>query len=429
MRRRKPAQGHGFREWMRHPAIAAFVVWSALAGRESQQVPIRHLAEMDATSAAEMERAVSVWALSDGRVVVTPFFEGKSLRTNESGGFEIGDWAMGKVLLLSADLKDAAVFADSGSLAAGTQRSPVTLPYLADSVLLGDPNARVFLVISPSGKVARTMAPPGDLWITGSATSAPTVDARGRLVYRGIFPMGAFTMVNGRSMPPAVPDSFPLIRVDFDTRKMDTLAVVRMPTGRRSVWVPAAAGSPNRMRSIVQPLPTIDDWAVLSDGTIAIVRGSEYRVDVIRPDGATVAGPRLPFDWRRIPDSEKQRLSDSIRVFLIGYDSVAKAAGLIPRTMDSEVVPVAEIPDNYPSLRPRSVRADRDNNLWILPATSSAAKGGLLYDVVNAGGVLRERVQVPAGCSVAGFAPKSVVYLNCLGSDGAFRLKRTRVLR
>ena len=47
--------------------------------------------------------------------------------------------------------------------------------------------------------------------------------------------------------------------------------------------------------SIVNPMPVPDDWAVLADGTIAVVRGREYRVDFISNDGKFKGQPRNCF--------------------------------------------------------------------------------------------------------------------------------------
>jgi hypothetical protein len=109
-------------------------------------------------------------------------------------------------------------------------------------------------------------------------------------------------------------------------------------------------------------------------------------------------------------------------------DSIAKAAGRFPSYLSSEVLPIDSLPDYFPPLRARGVQADADGNLWILPATTKQTEAGLLYDVVASSGALRERVQLPAGCALAGFARNAVVYLNCKEA-GEFRLKRTRVLR
>ena len=95
-----------------------------------------------------------------------------------------------------------------------------------------------------------------------------------------------------------------------------------------------------------------------------------------------------------------------------------------------EFVPLAEMLDYIPPIRASTVKADRDNHLWILPTTSfSATGGGPLYDVVNTQGEIVERVQLPRGRAIAGFGPGGVVYLMFGNRTRGFTIERTRVMR
>jgi len=64
---------------------------------------------------------------------------------------------------------------------------------------------------------------------------------------------------------------------------------------------------------LTNPLPQTDEWTMLPDGAIAIVRGHDYHVDILEPDGRMTTGPRLPFDWKRITREEKQAIVDSLK--------------------------------------------------------------------------------------------------------------------
>lgn len=61
----------------------------------------------------------------------------------------------------------------------------------------------------------------------------------------------------------------------------------------------------------MNPLPSPDEWAVLTDGSLAFVRGHDYHIDWVRADGATSSSPKLPFDWKPVTDSIKRKLIDS----------------------------------------------------------------------------------------------------------------------
>jgi hypothetical protein len=219
-----------------------------------------------------------------------------------------------------------------------------------------------------------------------------------------------------------------------------------------------------------------DAWTVTANGAIAIVRGHDYHADYIDADGTKRSGPKLPFDWRRITESDKQARVDSARrvvdslTTLGGYRLQACASGnmtfntmppksaptgasgngrgsgsgsggatggggasgvgalgggMVPTiassdggrpecqtvTVAAEFAPLSEMADYVPPIRESAVQADLDGNIWILPSTSLAAKGGLLYDVVNSRGELTERVQLPAGRTVAGFGKGGTVFL------------------
>jgi hypothetical protein len=136
----------------------------------------------------------------------------------------------------------------------------------------------------------------------------------------------------------------------------------------------------------------------------------------------------MPFDWRRITDEEKGRITDSLKIMVDGMrarmDSALKTAPANVSVPTYDVAPASSLPDYFPPVRDGAARADADGNLWILPTTSASAQGGLLYDVVNRKGELFERVQLPAGCALSAFSPGRVVYLACVATG----LERRRVV-
>ena len=76
----------------------------------------------------------------------------------------------------------------------------------------------------------------------------------------------------------------------------------------------------------------------------------------------------------------------------------------------------SELPDYKPAFFAGSVRVDTQGNLWIRTIPTKAIPGGPVYDVIDRNGALVERVQVPAGRTIAGFGPGSVVYLIAQGT-------------
>jgi hypothetical protein len=85
------------------------------------------------------------------------------------------------------------------------------------------------------------------------------------------------------------------------------------------------------------------------------------------------------------------------------------------------------MPDVAPPIRAGSVRADADGNLWILPTTTDAARGELVYDIVNPARGLVRRVRLPYGRTIAGFAPGGIVYLAVGDAASGVVVERTTV--
>jgi hypothetical protein len=433
---------------MRRLALLLAAV-AAPAGAQPPAVPVRALGPAEAVSRDSLGFLYGVRELADGRVLVN-------------------DAARRRLLLLDRALATARVVADdAGAPVRYGGRPTGIIPWRGDSTLLVDQAARALLLLDGNGDVARVMSPPrvtdlGYLW--NPSLGSAGLDRTGGLVYRSWL-LPAFTApVPGKPYdPPQLPDSAPLLRGDFDRRAADTLAWVRIPKRGRTV-TPLPNGGVV-LSATVNPMSVIDDWAVLPDGSVAILRGQDYHLDWIGPDGARRSTPKLPFDWRRLTDDDKRAIVDSTRramekmaaTMASGGASGGAAAGLAaaaggmmnhsmtimpvgaseggapPRaptpTAPSlpEVVPPSELPDYVPPvLRSGTMKADRAGNVWILPSTSAQAGEGLLYDVVNARGELFQRVRLPAGRALEGFGADGAVYLTSHGAGGT-RLERARL--
>jgi hypothetical protein len=213
-----------------------------------------------------------------------------------------------------------------------------------------------------------------------------------------------------------------------------------------------------RVTSTTNPLPQGDDWALLPDGTIAIVRAKDYHVDWLNADGTVTASPKVPFQWERLTDEGKVAFIDSARVAIekarasgqFGRDggaqvmtrTVGEGAGPAARRENTTVttagpggglggplppltmIAPSELPDYKPAFAPGSTRADADGNLWI--RTSQNINGIPVYNVINRSGELIDRVQLPQNRVLVGFGPGGVVYLAV--RDGATaHLEKARV--
>lgn len=491
-------------------AVSACAVWTAPAfAQDSVKIELKQLAPAEARSTRAVSTISSLRGLPDGSVF-------------------INDNQRRQIVRFDGSLKNEQVVADTGSGAPipyGSRQMGM-LPYLGDSTILVDPGTSALLVLDNRGRLARIMAPPryNDINTLASMNlGSNAFDTKGQLVYRegsvgggpniaqmlgsgggapsggdrggrgggmtgqargggppgqsrgggeqpqtrgagGGFPGGGRGGSNGRTSP----DSIPVVRANFDTRKTDSVAWIKVPKTETSMT--RGDDGSTRIASKINPLPQGDDWVLMSDGTVAVIRVLDYHVDWYNVDGTHTASERLPFDWKRITDDEKTRMVDSLNVLAKAASERMAAGGNSNFRISFEVVDAAKLPDYYPPVRAGASMADHNGNLWILPTTSNlqaqlaaqqntsgGGRGGFgggrggppsatgdsaaratapatplsppaVYDVVNRKGELTYRVQVPAGRQLVGFGPDGSVYLSVREGRELF-LEKTRIVQ
>lgn len=460
-----------------------------------------------------------------------PFASVTMLRGLPDGSVFVNDVQRRQLLKLDASLSNVTVVADTapGALMPYGQRPLGLMPYLGDSTIVVDPSTTSLVVLNPDGRTARVMASPrtNDINLLANMNlGTHAFDAQGRMYYRqfGGGPGGGMGAMFGNGMdrgrggggggqggnnnrpnqnnrgggdfggppgggPPGggqggqpfggpggrgfnpnnQPDSVPIVRVDFDTRKADTVTFLKVP--KNETQMTRGDDGTTRVSVKINPLPQADDWALLADGTVAVMRVLDYHVDYYRPDGKHVASEKLPFDWKRITDDEKVKLVDSLKVLA---EAAMGRQGANPNStfrMSFEPIAAERLPDYYPPIRQGSSIADREGNLWVVPTTSNlsaqlaqqfmgaggmggmrggmpgqaggrpGAAGGapgaardstrqgpppaaamammagmmnqppLVYDVVSPEGKLQYRVKLPPGRQIAGFGANGLIYL------------------
>ncbi|MCC6245022.1 MAG: hypothetical protein IT353_19420 [Gemmatimonadaceae bacterium] len=266
---------------------------------------VRRIESAQAISTEPLGAITNVRHLSDGRVL-------------------LNDGTRRRLLMLDSTLKLVSVVLDSLTEvhnAYGT-RAGTIIPYRGDSTMFIDPATLAMLVLDGSGAITRVRAVPRaqDISFITNANfqfGVPGFDAKGRLVHR----------INAVAAPPAVapppgmpyfpspPDSAFIVAVDLGTRKLDTLGVVKIPRVVYSMRM-EPEGYYN-INMVPNPLPLTDDWGLLADGTIAFVRGQDYRIEYRAPDGTMSSSDKQPFPWVRLADDDKIRFADSAKTVQI----------------------------------------------------------------------------------------------------------------
>lgn len=371
---------------------------SSAPAAPQNSIPIRKLGPTVAVSTDTLGPRIVARGLSDGNVLVGVFAFG-------------GGNGRRRVKLFDSTLQQVTLVMDSTHM-------PQLIRFTGDSTVALDQPSNSLLVLDAKGNVARVMAlpKPSDFGNLVGFVRTPWFDPQGRLVYRATTPQPAFTPTPNATSSLPIVDSAPIVRGDFDMRRVDTIAKLRIGVPLHT-WMTMDGGS-IAVRQTLNPVAADDEWAMLSDGTIAIVRAQDYHIDWIDPDGTKRSTPKMPYAWRRLTDAQKRAKVDSLKPTV---DSIMAANP--PRTVQTpegpkrwsarfEAVSPDSIPDYEPAVGIGSVRADLDGNLWILPRSSVGAENGLVYDVVNRKGEITERVQLPKGVVIAGFGPRGAVYLN-----------------
>jgi hypothetical protein len=419
-----------------------------------------------------------------------------------------------RVVMFDSTLSKVTVVADSTSATANAYgaRGGGLLQWGGDSALFVDPASLSMMVINGSGEIGRVMAVPRPNEVgllVGGPNGRPGFDHMGRLVYRGqprprqqarearqdaraeargAQRGGAGQTVNigGMSMQvPELPDSAPVVRVDLATRMLDTAGQFKIQRADIKI-TEGADGRPNvQMRQ--NPIQMIDDWALLSDGSIALVRGHDFSVERIDPAGNRTVSGKLPFEWQRLDEEAKVALLDSARVaiekqreearrligqgggpqFVMGGGpgdgrvailgggpggggdrgaATARGGAAAPGSSANgappqrgpapagpaefqmppvNLVPASELPDYRPPFTAGSSVGDLDGNLWVRTSLPVGEHGPIYY-VINTAFEVIDRVQLPQGRMVAGFGKGGMIYLAFRDLEGNNRLESAK---
>lgn len=382
-----------------------------------------------------------------------------SVRPLPGGRLIVNDVTRHRVVLFDSTLTKVTIVADSTSASGGmfgVQLAGI-IPFTGDSTLFVDPQSLSMLVIDGAGKTGRVMAiprPQDAMYLVGGPFGTPGFDPQGRLVYRGLARSLKPPTPPTGDIPfaiPVLPDSAPVVRINLESRKLDTIGSFKVMKAIFTVRRSDDGGI--SIQTTLNPMMTLDDWALLPDGTVAFVRGSDFRVDWVTPEGVRTSTPKIPFDWQRLTDDDRAAVLDSARTAIekqraiarermtnstapVSGAAAARAGGDIgaaPRGAAAasqinlptvSMVPASELPDYRPAFQPGASRGDTEGNLWI--RTSKMVNNGAVYDVINRKGELIDRVLVPQFRIIAGFGAGGIVYMGVLDGTAA-RLEEAKV--
>ena len=428
-------------------ALLALGVLCTVPLAAQQQVkspPVRPLGPVLARSSEPLGAVSTVLTLPGGKVLVN-------------------DILHRRIVMFDSTLTQVTVVADSTSATANAYgaRGGGLLSFGGDSALFIDPASLSMMGIDANGALTTVRAVPRATEINllvGGPNGRPGFDALGRMIYRGQArqrPRAATRGGEGTFEMTVQPDSAPIVRVNLLTRRIDTIAMIKIP--RTAVQVTRGSDGRMNVQTTINPLPTTDDWALMHDGSVAVVRGHDFHVDWIDAEGTVTSSPKILFEWVRLSDEDKETIVDSAKKAVERQRAAATRLvgggggrgggrggaggegappqrgggpggpggpeGFQPPTIN--MIPARELPDYRPPFGLQSALGDLDGLLWIR-SSASVGDAGPIYYVINRQNEVVDRIQLPQGRMVAGFGKDGIVFMAFRDTEGNNRVESAR---
>jgi hypothetical protein len=183
---------------------------------------------------------------------------------------------------------------------------------------------------------------------------------------------------------------------------------------------------------VYNPTDATDAYAILSDGTIAILK-ADYHLQLISADGTVTETPRITYPWQRLTDSMKLAIIDSVKRAAhtptpasrtIGNGSSGAGASMPHPIPEDAYATLDQMSDYLPAFHSNAVYADANGNLWVRTNQRSPVASTVVIDVISRGGKLLDRIAMPDGRLIVGFDATHVYLTN---ESGAPVLERVRI--
>ena len=306
----------------------------------------------------------------------------------------------------------------------GEYRMPAGIMRLnGDSLWLFDAMQQRIVVFNPDLTPGTTMPMLVFDQSTMTALTAPFLGDRSGQVYASAMVIDAGR--SGNQMQMKLPDSVGVVRVDPRGKAGRTeLARVRFPvSGKPDI---KQNGTALKMTMAYPGLIASDPWTVFPDGRIAIVRGNNYTVEFIAPDGKKTSA-RIAYDLIKVTAADQKAEMDEARRAMAEQGKAMQKMMPANVTMDFELTPPAEWPANYPPVAALSAIAAVDGRLWVKRATPFRL-GREQWDVIDTAGKLVARWRLPAKTTLVAVG-QGVVYTVRTDEDDLRYLQRVELGR
>lgn len=399
----------------------AFLSVCACFAHAQGAIPERTLGAPTIVGVESFRNIAAVRELSDGRLIVVErgpmnammrnMIAGLAARMGRGRGGRGGAGSdsltapqptrVARVLVLDAKLATATPVGTQGAGSGELAQPEGLVAGLKDTTLLIDLGRSDIPVIDPAGRIVASRAVPAAP-IALLAPGGIAVDGSGRLLYQ---PLVQQQRNASAGVEIVTPDTAPIMAFDFKTG--GTIPVAQVHVEERSSTMESDSTRPGsmRMRMKTFPFPTIDDWVVMRDGTLAIIRGADLHIDWIAPNGKRQSSPPIPYAKVAVTDSDKVKF----RSRMDAINGLTDSMPMMPRNLST----TQSAPDSFPAFKPpfsaRGAKAAPDGTIWLPASFISPASADGFY-VVGRDGRIREHIHLMKGQRLVGFG-NGVVYV------------------
>ena len=352
-----------------------------------------------------------------------PFSQVAGLRELGNGRVLVTDAREKAITLL--DFEDGAVMVGREGGGPGEYAIPTRIVALpGDTSAIYDAGNGRYLIVGPDGNPANDFrldaaGGGGQLGLI-VRTSPRGVDAHGNIYVQG----SPFHLDAHSFLTPS--DSAPVIRFERATLRADTVAFTRLAKGNGSVTGRAGGGVELR-NGLANPLVPGDDWVVLPDGRVVVIRADDYHADVYLSPTASRSGPRIAYEKIRVDGAVKKMVEEQrVQLRRNAPNRVPGRGGAPPRGLPPPTRPLfTDWPDFMPPFLAQAAVARPNGQIWVL-RTQKPGNDAPLYDVLDDNGRLIGRVMLPHETRLVGFG-QGTVYLVRIDDDDLEHLQRYRL--
>lgn len=367
--------------------------------------------------AAAPAGAVPGYELGEPEAVSGDFASVNGIRTRPDGSLLVADATSGELVVLDLDLGTRTVVGGRGE-GPGEYQAPSRIWALpGDSTLLLDVGNNRLTVLAPDLSFGATrpmfeMDPEGGIVLL----NPQVIDGAGRMYSTTGFSinLGSPDATGGSGS-----DSLSVLRTTLDDLTPDTVARL---APRSTAEVEMRSNRGDRMVTMQRtPYSPSDSWGVAPDGSVAIARAADYRLEWISSGGSVRSGAPVAWDAVPVGQTEKEawvreQSSRSVQTATFmtgGGGGVSPSSGMgaaAARSMTfgagSDDVDDYEWPETLPPFT-GSILVDPEGRAWLRRHQPVGAP--FLYDIFTPDAEHAGTVEIAEGHTVRGFG-NGVVY-------------------